>query len=222
MQLFEINAEPRQDVGKGASRRLRKSGKVPGILYGAHQEAALISVDQNKLLHQLDNEAFYSHILTLTLGAESGKVVLKDLQRHPYKLAILHVDFQRVSETEELTMRIPIHFINEGICVGVKTGGGVVSHILSDIEITCLPKHLPEYIEVDLTDVNVGESVHLGDLKLPDGVRCTLLVHGGDPHQAVASVHIPRAAEVETVAEPGVEAAAAPEAGAAPAAESKG
>lgn len=222
MQLFEINAEPRHDVGKGASRRLRKSGKVPGIIYGAHQEAATICVDQNKLLHQLENEAFYSHILTLNLGAESGKVVLKDLQRHPYKLAILHVDFQRVSETEELTMRIPIHFINEDVCAAIKTGGGVVSHIMSDIEITCLPKHLPEYIVVDLANVNLGESIHLGDLILPEGVRCTLLVHGGDSHQAVASVHLPRAAEVETAAEPGAEVAAAPAAGAAPAAESKG
>lgn len=222
MQLFEINAEPRHDVGKGASRRLRKSGKVPGIIYGAHQEAATICVDQNKLLHQLENEAFYSHILTLNLGAESGKVVLKDLQRHPYKLAILHVDFQRVSETEELTMRIPIHFINEDVCAAIKTGGGVVSHIMSDIEITCLPKHLPEYIVVDLANVNLGESIHLGDLILPEGVRCTLLVHGGDSHQAVASVHLPRAAEVETAAEPGAETAAAPAAGAAPAAESKG
>ena len=221
MQLFEINAEPRHDVGKGASRRLRKSGKVPGIIYGAHLEVATICVDQNKLLNQLENEAFYSHILTLNLGAESGKVVLKDLQRHPYKLAILHVDFQRVSETEELTMRIPIHFINEGICVGVKTGGGVVSHIMSDLEITCLPKHLPEYIQVDLANVNVGESIHLGDLNLPEGVRCTLLVHGGDPHQAVASVHIPRAAEVETTAEPGAEAVAAPVADATPAAKSE-
>ena len=213
MQQFEINAEPRRDVGKGASRRLRRTGRVPGIIYGSNLDAAPITVDHNRLMHQLENEAFYSHILTLTLGSETGKVILKDLQRHPFRPSILHIDFQRVSESEELTMRIPIHFLNEDICIGVKTGGGIISHIMSDLEITCLPKDLPEYITVDLTNLNVNESIHISDLKFPEGVKCTLLAHGGDPNQAVASVHIPKLAEVEAeaVGEVGVEAAAAEE-----------
>ncbi len=127
MQTFEINAEPRESVGKGASRRLRKTGKVPGIVYGTDKEAVMISVDQNALGHQLDNEAFYSHVLTLNMGKNSEEVVLKDLQRHAYKKLILHIDFQRIDAKEKLAMRVPLHFINEATSIGVKTGGGVVS-----------------------------------------------------------------------------------------------
>ena len=201
MQEFEINAEPRTDVGKGASRRLRRSGKLPGIIYGTDKEAISITLDHNLLNHQLDNEAFYSHILSLKIGNEEVKAVLKDLQRHPYKPSILHVDFLRVSETEKITMRIPIHFTNEAQCIGVKQEGGVISHIMSELEITCLPKNLPEYIEVDMLDVKLGDAVHLGELKLPEGVEIYALTHGGDREQPVASVHIPRAVEEEVEVE---------------------
>ena len=199
MQTFEINAEPRESVGKSASRRLRKTGKVPGIVYGTDKQPAMISLDQNSFGHQLENEAFYSHILTLNVGKESDQVVLKDLQRHPYKRLIQHVDFQRVDAKEKLTMRVPLHFVNETSCIGVKTGGGVVSHVMTDLEISCLPKNLPEYIEVDLAEVSLNETVHLSDLKLPEGVEIYALTHGGDETRPVASVHLPRAEEEDVV-----------------------
>jgi len=197
MQSLEINAEPRENVGKGASRRLRKTGKVPGIVYGTNQDAVMISLDQHTLGHQLDREAFYSSILTLNIGKKSSQVVLKDLQRHPYKKQILHVDFLRVDAKAEITMRVPLHFHNEDSCVGVKSGGGVVSHLMTDVEISCLPKDLPEYIEVDVAEMELGDTIHLVDLKMPDGVENYALTHGGDETQPVVSVNLPRAEEEE-------------------------
>jgi large subunit ribosomal protein L25 len=199
MQSFEINAEPRENVGKGASRRLRKTGKVPGIVYGTKKDAVMISLDQNSLGHQLELEAFYSHILTLNIGKKSDQVVIKDLQRHPYKRQIMHIDFQRVDAKEKITMRVPLHFINEGICIGVKNDGGVVSHVMTDLEISCLPKDLPEYIEVDLAKVELNEAIHLSELKLPEGVEIYALTHGGDETRTVASVHLPRAEEEDEI-----------------------
>jgi len=192
MKQFEIIAEPREDMGKGASRRLRREGKVPGVVYGADKGATSIMMVQNEIMHHLENEAFYSHILTLQVGKAKEKVVLKDLQRHPYKPIILHLDLQRIDEKEKLTMRVPLHFIHEDKCIGVKEGGGVVSHVMTDLEISCLPKDLPEYIEVDLADVNVGEGIHLADLKLPEGTEIAALMHGGDASRTVATVHIPK------------------------------
>jgi large subunit ribosomal protein L25 len=203
MNKFEINAEPRADKGKGASRRLRRTGKVPGILYGGAMDATPITLDHDDLAHHLEHEAFYSHILTLNIGGEKQKVVLKDLQRHPFKPRIQHMDLQRVSETEKLTMRIPIHFTNEDKCIGIKQGGGVASHIMTEIEVRCLPADLPEYIEVDMAGINLGDTIHLGDLKLPDRVESYSLAHGGDPFSPVVSVHIPKLVveEEEVVAE---------------------
>jgi large subunit ribosomal protein L25 len=197
MEQFELNAEPRTDKGKGASRRLRRAGKLPGIVYGTKREAQPIMLAHDELVHHLEKEAFFSHILTLNVSGKSEKVVLKDLQRHPFRPIVMHIDFQRVDETQELTMRIPIHFINEAACVGVKTGGAVVSKIMTEVEVSCLPKDLPEYIEVDLGPLNIGDTVHLADLKLPQGVSIYAMKHGGDGSQTVASVHIPRAIEVE-------------------------
>jgi len=194
MQQFEINVKPRTDVGKGASRRLRRSGKVPGIIYGAKKDALPIRLAHNELICQLENEAFYSRILTVNLGKKAEKVVLKDLQRHPCKASILHIDFQRIDENKKLTMRIPLHFTNASKCVGVKAGG-VVNHIMTEIEISCLPKKLPEYIDVDLLELELGETTRLGDLKMADGVEISALVHGGDPSQSVVSVNIPRVEE---------------------------
>jgi large subunit ribosomal protein L25 len=209
METFEIIAEPREDMGKGASRRLRREGKVPGVVYGANKDAASIMVQQNEMFHHLENEAFYSHILTLQVGKAKEKVVLKDLQRHPYKPLVLHLDLLRVDENETLTMRVPLHFINEDTCIGVKQDGGVVSHVMTDLEIICLPKDLPEYIEVDVAEVNVGEGIHLSDLKLPEGTEIAALLHGGDAAQIVATVHIPKViveVEDEIVDEAGEEA----------------
>ena len=211
METFEIIAELREDMGKGASRRLRREGKVPGVVYGAKKDAASIMVKQNEMFHHLENEAFYSHILTLQVGKAKERVVLKDLQRHPYKPVVLHLDLLRVDENETLTMRVPLHFINEDTCIGVKQDGGVVSHVMTDLEIICLPKDLPEYIEVDVAEVNVGEGIHLSDLKLPEGAEIAALLHGGDAAQIVATVHIPKViveVEDEIVDEAGEEAEA--------------
>lgn len=218
MEQFELNAEPRKTVGKGACRRLRTGGMVPGIVYGAEAEARPITVKHDDLLNQLKREAFFSHVLTLNLDGRVEKVVLKDLQRHAYRPLIMHIDFQRISEHEELTMRVPIHFLNEDKCIGVKQGGGVVSHIMTELEVSCLPGDLPEFIEVDLADMNVGDTVHVGEIRLPAGVK----IHGEDPERPVVGVHIPRAIEIEeevavAAVEPGAvapaEAPAAPAAG---------
>jgi large subunit ribosomal protein L25 len=170
MDKFQIEAESRNDRGKGASRRLRRAGKIPAIVYGAGGEPNAIQLGHTDMLLHTAHEAFYSHILTLKVDGRSERVVLKDMQRHVYKPFIMHMDFLRVSEREALTMRVPLHFINEDRCVGVKTGGGIVSHLMSDLEIVCLPKDLPEYIEVDIEQLQIGESIHLSELALPPGV----------------------------------------------------
>lgn len=213
---FEITAETRGLQGKSASRRLRRTGKVPAILYGAGKEPACLQLDHNDMLLRTEHEAFYSRILTIKM-ADGGeeKVVVKAMQRHPYRRFILHMDFLRINELEELSLRVPIHFINEEKCIGVKQGGGVISHSMSDLEVVCLPKDLPEYIEVDLADVPLGHSIHLGDLKMPEGVRIATLVHGGDASLAVASVQAPRVLETPEEVSP---EAATPAAPAAPAA----
>jgi len=190
---FEINAQTRADAGKGASRRLRGTGMVPGILYGAHKDPAMISVVHNELVQHLENEAFYSHILTLKLDGTAQSVVLKDLQRHPAKPFVTHVDFQRISAEEKIRMHVPLHFINKNICAGIKMGG-VATHNLNDIEIICLPRDLPEFIEVDMVHLEIGQSIHIGELVMPKGVE---LVHTLDLHAPVVSVHGARSEEEE-------------------------
>ena len=192
MQVYELEAQPRNELGKSASRRLRRSGRIPGTVYGANKEPQSISLLHDEVLHRLDHEAFYSSILTINFDAESEQVVLKDLQRHPYKPEVLHIDFLRIDEKQKITMRVPLHFINENQCVGVKSGGGVVNRIMTELEISCLPKDLPEYIDVDLANVHVGEAVHLSDIALPEGVEIYALQHGGDASASVASVNVPK------------------------------
>ena len=192
MQVYELKAEPRNELGKSACRRLRRSGRIPGTVYGANKEPQSISLSHNEVLHRLDHEAFYSSILTINVSTESERVVVKDLQRHPYKSEILHIDFLRIDEKQKITMRVPIHFVNEHQCVGVRTGGGMVSRIMTELEISCLPRDLPEYIDVDLINVNVGEAVHLSDIVLPEGVEIYALQHGGDNSASVASVNVPK------------------------------
>lgn len=187
---FTINALPRSDTGKGASRRLRRQGLVPGILYGGGvgQEPVMLSTRFHELSKHLQSEAFYSHILTLKLNEQSQQVVLKDLQRHPSNGNPLHFDLQRVSESQKITMNVPLHFINEDICLGVKLGGGSISHQLNEVEVRCFPKDLPEFIEVDLKEVNVGQVLHLSDLVLPAEVELMELSHGEAHDQPVVSV----------------------------------
>jgi len=207
MNKFELVAEMREDKGKGASRRLRRAGWVPGIVYGAGSDPEQIQIADNHLYKQLENEAFYSHILAMKLGDSSQRVVLKDLQRHPFKPVIMHMDLQRVDENKVLTMRVPLHFVNEDKCIGVKQSGGVISHLMTELEIVCLPKDLPEYIEVQMEMLDIGDTVHLSDLAIPEGVEMASLLHGGDASQTVVSVHKPKAVveEVEEIEEVAVE-----------------
>lgn len=218
IEKFTLNAQTRSEVGKGASRRLRNGDKIPGIVYGAHKEPASITVVHRELARALENEAFYSHILTLKIDDKSEKVILKDLQRHPFKPRITHIDLQRISEKEAITMRVPLHFHGGDVAPGVKIGGGIISHMQSEVSIRCLPANLPEYIDVDLSHLELNAGVYLSDLKLPKDVELVDLAHGGED-RAVAMVYIPRAA-TETV-ETAAAAPAEGEAAAAPAAEGK-
>ncbi|MGK0298255.1 MAG: large subunit ribosomal protein L25 [Gammaproteobacteria bacterium] len=211
MEQFELNAEPRTLVGKGASRRLRRTGKVPGIVYGTDKEPTSIQLDHDNLMHHLEQEAFYSHILTLKIGKETQEVVLRDLQRHPFKARLMHIDLQRINAAEKITMRVPLHIINEGVCPGVKDEKGIVNSLLTQLEVICLPKNLPEYIEVDIIDMHVGDSIHLHELKLPEGIELEIIISGGDVNQAVVSVQQPQAEQVDEVEVDDVgDAAAAP------------
>ena len=187
---FELKAEPRGDLGKGASRRLRRAGKVPAILYGGGQDPQPLVLNHLDVLNQLKNEAVYSHVLTLKLGDRTESVVLRDLQRHPFKPTILHLDFLRVSADRKLRVHVPLHFINEEISRGVKQQGGVVSRALIDLEIACLPKDLPEFIEVDIANLGVGEALHLTQISLPSGVELAdKIVPGSDQDVVVVSIH---------------------------------
>ncbi|HZF16762.1 MAG TPA: 50S ribosomal protein L25/general stress protein Ctc [Steroidobacteraceae bacterium] len=210
---FEVPAEFREDLGKGASRRLRKSGKVPAILYGGHREPKAMLVDHTRLLLLLENEKFYSTIVNLKVGDQTQAAILKDIQRHPAKNQVLHIDLQRVLDNEKIRLRIPIHFRNEAASVGIKTQGGVMMHLLSDVEVQCLPKDLPEFLELDVIDLELNKSMHLSDIKLPEGVTLTPLLHGRN--ESVVAIHAPRAEEVEVVV---AAAEAAPVEGAAAAA----
>ncbi len=188
---FYLDAEKRTDKGKGASRRLRRQNKIPAIVYGADKEPEMITLAHDKVLHAIEDEAFFSHILTLNIDGKKEDVILKDLQRHPAKLQIMHVDFQRIDKDKLLHVNVPLHFINEDKCIGVKTGG-IVTHLMTEIEVTCLPGNLPEYIEVDIFHLAVNESLHLSDLKMPEGVKNVALDQGPDHDLPVCSITMPR------------------------------
>ena len=190
---FNLTAEVRSDKGRGASRRLRRAGKMPAILYGTHQEPTPIALDHDSLLHQLEHEAFYSHVLTITVDGKDESAVLKDLQRHPAKKKLVHADFQRVAATEKIRMHVPIHFKGEDIAPGVKIGSGLVTHNLTDVEIVCLPKDLPEFLEADLSSMELGQSLHLSEIPVPEGVELVELMHGADHDLPVAQIQATRA-----------------------------
>ncbi len=199
---FEIDAVSRDDQGKGASRRLRREGMVPGIIYGGGKDPQMFATKHNELIQHLDHEAFYSHILTVKLDGKAQKVVLKDLQRHPAKPFIMHMDLLRVAASDRIKMQVPLHFLNEETAPGVKAGGQV-SHTMTDVEVICAAKDLPEFIAVDIGAMNVGEIMHLSDLELPKGVALVAFSHGDEAEHdaAVVSIHAPKGAAAEEEAE---------------------
>jgi large subunit ribosomal protein L25 len=208
---FTFGADIRAAQGKGASRRLRHTGKVPAILYGAHQDAQPLILDQQNLLTMIGDERFYSSIVRLKIGDGTHEAIVKDVQMHPARNLVVHVDLQRVVENEKIRIRLPIHFKGESVSPGVKNQGGVVSHMRTDVEVSCLPKDLPEFLEMDLSGMNLNDTKFLADIPLPPGLAIPELTRRNDP---VASIHAPRAEEPEPVA---AEAAAVPAEGAAPA-----
>ncbi|WP_297527493.1 50S ribosomal protein L25/general stress protein Ctc [Thiohalobacter sp.] len=217
---FELNAEPRSDQGKGASRRLRREGKVPAILYGGGQDPQPITLSHNELFHALEHEAFFSHVLEIRLGDRTENAVLKDLQRHPAKPIIMHADFQRVVKGQAIRMQVPLHFTGEERAPGVKEGG-LITHHITAIDVECDPTALPEYIEVDVSGLGVGDVVHLTDIALPDGVVLVDLLGTegmseeelAEVNQPVVSIHARKGGgeEEETAAEGGEEAGEATE-----------
>lgn len=220
MDKFELSVATRTTAGKGASRRLRRQNLVPAIVYGGEGDPESIQIDKFELDNHLKYEAFYSHVLTLNFGDRRDEVVLKDVQRHPIKPEVAHVDFMRITKGEALTMQVPLHFMNEEDCKGVKAGG-ILNKLLNELEVTCLPKDLPEYIEVDVEGLDIGDAVHLGELKLPAGVTIAALEHDGDATLSVVSVNAPTVSEAELEAdEAEAEAASAAAAAEAPEAES--
>jgi large subunit ribosomal protein L25 len=204
-----IKAEPRKLQGTGASRRLRRTDKVPGILYGGGKDAQPIELDHKELLIKLKQEAFHASILDMEVGAEKSQVLLRDYQMHPFQQRVLHADFQRVAADKKIHMKVPLHFINEESSPGVKIAGGLVQHVISELEVRCLPKDLPEFITVDLVNLHAGHSLHLSALQLPAGVE-PIVPKGEDP--TVATIVIPRVMTAEEEAAEAAAAAAAPSA----------
>lgn len=190
MSTFKIDAELRDDLGKGASRRLRHADKVPAVIYGGEKPATSITLAHNKVFQAQSHEAFYSHILTVNVDGKEEQVILKDVQRHAFKPKVLHMDFLRVDKDHAIHTSVPLHFLNEE--EAVKATGGVISHNLAEVEVSCLPQNLPEYIEVDVSKCELGHSLHLSDLVLPEGVTSVELAKGEDHDQAVVSVKAPK------------------------------
>ena len=192
---IEVVAFPRAQQGTGASRRLRATGRVPGVIYGADKPAQTVELDQQALLRHLKMEPFHASILDMTVDAGKEQVLLRDFQMHPWKPMVLHVDFQRVDPNKKIHMRVPLHFVNADICPGVKVGGGVVQHVRNDFEIQCLPVDLPGFIEVDLKELELGESIHVTELTLPEGVEATPKLKHDNP--ALVTVQVPKEIVIE-------------------------
>lgn len=195
MKGFELQGEARSESGRTEARRLRRAGKVPAIVYGGGKEPRALTLDHNTLIHQMAREAFYTSILTLKVGNDVQPVVIKDVQRHPVRPQVLHLDLQRIVEDEELTLHVPIHFLGEAAAKGVKEQGGEIQHLMTDVEVICLPRYLPEYLEIDVSGMELNDILHLSDLKLPEGVELVALRHHQD-HPVVA-INPPRREEQE-------------------------
>lgn len=194
---FDLIADFREDQGKGASRRLRHEGKVPAIIYGGGRPPRMLSFDHNKVLRQLENESFYSSILNIKVGKKSQPAVVKDIQRHPSKPVIMHMDFQRIVAGEAIRMNVPLHFIGEDEAPGAKKDGGTISHLVTDVEVACLPKDLPEFLEVDVSGLGLNEMLHMSDIKVPDGVEITELAQGDGHDQVIVSIQVIREEVIE-------------------------
>ena len=212
---FELTAELREDKGKGASRRLRRlADQVPAIIYGGKEDPKPLPLVRKDFEKALENQAFFSHVLIINVGGNTEKAILKDLQRHPAKDVVMHADFLRVDDKVAIKVHVPIHFVNEDTCYGVKMEGGMVQHQVTDIEVSCLPADIPEYIEVDMAEVKSGEIVHLTDITLPEGVTSVALALGDDHDLAVASVIPPKGgSDADDEAEAAAEADGEEEAG---------
>jgi large subunit ribosomal protein L25 len=191
---FELTAETREQIGTSVSRRFRRGGKVPAVIYGAGKDNQNLLLDHLEVQRNLDVEAFYSAIITIKTANGNEQAILRDVQMHPYRSQVQHVDFQRVSETETLRIRIPLHFMGADVAPGVKVQGGIISHLVNEVEIACLPSQLPEYLEVDVSELNLHESVKLTDIELPEGIELLALAHGGED-QTIASVLAPKVVE---------------------------
>ncbi len=196
MADFELNAELRTDKGKGASRRLRRNADmIPAILYGAGKDPLSLTLAHKDIHKACENEAFFSHIITINADGDSQQAIVKDLQRHPAKDRIMHADFLRIQMDQAITVEVPLHFLNEDSCLGVRQGGGNVSHNMASIEISCLPGDLPEYIEVDIGDLDLGDAIHMSGLRLAEELSIPSLQQGADHDHVVVSVNAPKRAE---------------------------
>ena len=213
---FDLIAEIREDQGKGASRRLRHKGLVPAIIYGAGRPPRALVFDHNKVIRQLENESFYSSVLNIKVGEKSQAAILKDVQRHPAKAMIMHMDFQRIVEDEEIRMNVPIHFLGEDVAPGVKLGGGKVMHLMNEVEVICLPRYLPEYLDIDVSELELDAMLKMSDIKLPEGVSIPALAQGEEADRPVVTIQVIKEVviEEEEELEPGavpVEGEEAPE-----------
>jgi len=198
LQPIELNAELRKELGTGASRRLRRSNdQLPGIIYGAQAAPQPIVLNMNEVTKAVQQEAFYSQVVNIVVEGRAQQAVVRDLQLHPVSDKVLHIDFLRISADKPINTHVPLHFVNEDKCVGVRRGGGSIAHNLVDVEISCLPKHLPEFIQVDLAALELGHSLHLSDLTLPQGVALVALAHGEDHDIPVVSVQAPRGGQAK-------------------------
>ncbi|WP_428099868.1 50S ribosomal protein L25/general stress protein Ctc [Candidatus Rariloculus sp.] len=199
---FELVGETREDLGRSGSRRLRRQGRIPAIVYGGGEEPRPITLGQNDLLHEMDREGFYTSILTIKVGKDSQSVVVKAVQRHPARTQILHLDFQRIVADQQITLNVPIRIVGEIDSLGIKEGG-VVDRLLTDIEVSCLPRHLPEYLEIDVSALEINQLMHLSDIALPEGVSSVALDH--DQDQAVVAINPPRREEIDERMEEAIE-----------------
>ncbi len=194
---FDLVADYREDTGKGSSRRLRRQGKVPAIIYGAGRPPRALTFDHNKVIKQLENESFYSSVLNVKVGEKSQAAILKDLQRHPARRLIMHIDLQRIVADQEIKMSVPIHFLNEEVAVGVKQGGGKVSRLMTEVEVVCLPKHLPEYLDVDIAELELDAMLMLSDIALPEGVKIPALLQDPPADQPIVNIHVIKEVVIE-------------------------
>lgn len=210
---YVINAQLRTSTGKGAARRMRHAEQVPAILYGAGADPVQLTIVHKDIAKHLENEAFYSHILTVNVDGKEEQAVLKDLQRHPSKAVVMHLDLLRISASEKITMQVPLHFIGEEVAPGVKEHGGLISHQMSNVEIRCFAKDLPEFLDVDMSGMEINETLHLSDIKLPEGVEIVALTHGPDHDLPIANVHVAKGGSVDDEEKPAAEGEAAADAG---------